>query len=200
MTQAYDTFLRQYHARGREKADGYFPACFDGLADDERPDVWTKLLGEGQVAWLFHLDAGRALAVCLEIATREPDAYRVHALLLDATGDPAWQRRMIASYPRQDPRNRGDVVRHVLRTPDTRARRAFLREVALDDSDPSAARPAAAALIRAHLPAASRADDDAARACIRQMHASTGAARRQLLEQVERGHPLPPALDEPARG
>lgn len=40
MTVGYDTFMKQYHAIGSEKADGYSRNAFIGLTSQEKEEVF----------------------------------------------------------------------------------------------------------------------------------------------------------------
>lgn len=67
MTTTYDKFLEQFHAQGRQKADGYDKSHFDGLTTDEMEKAFELLTGEclapGVFEWLNLLDRQRAIAL-----------------------------------------------------------------------------------------------------------------------------------------
>lgn len=204
MSDTFDRFLKQYHAQGREKADGYDRSHFDGLTDDEKIRAFELLAREAEGApetatpWLFHLDPPRAEAVTLDqIAKKKGDPYGENYVrqfeLLNYTHDLAYQRAMLDDYPLYTRLNKSDALHRILRTPDTPELRRFVRDVLLRETDASAVAAAAIGFLRLH-----RVPKDAPQE--RAIHKAYGArlknpspqVRADAVREIEQKYPLPP--------
>lgn len=90
MTAAYQTFLKQFHATGSEKADGYSADAFVGLDEAEKDEVFELMRSQLPWAaeWLFKLDPVRAIGMAkpLEIEMRRDSYQRTYMLELEALG------------------------------------------------------------------------------------------------------------------
>lgn len=90
MTAAYQTFLKQFHATGSEKADGYSADAFVGLDEAEKDEVFELMRSQLPWAaeWLFKLDPVRAIGMAkpLEIEMRRDPYRRTYMLQLEALG------------------------------------------------------------------------------------------------------------------
>lgn len=158
MSDAYQRFIRQYNATGREKADGYDRSHFDGMTPAEKAQAFELLKDEAVnlpevVKWLFHLDAARAAPVALQIAqSRDSDAYYPWYLIYEQlqahSQDLRYQKQMIDGYPRVAADYRAQAVEALGRTPPSAARRDFFRDVVTNESDPSVLAGAAYHLAR----------------------------------------------------
>jgi hypothetical protein len=145
MTIAYDTFMRQYHATGSEKTDGYSRDAFTGLAPDEKEEVFKLLVTElpWSVEWLFFLDAARALPIVKDAEQKgrgDPfgDAYRLQAALVDHTGDLSYQGHMIDDYPAYNERKKPLVVLAINRTPANDVTIDFFKNLILTETNEAA--------------------------------------------------------------
>lgn len=65
MTAAYQTFLKQFHATGSEKADGYSSDAFVGPDEAEKDQVFGLMRSQlpWGAEWFFMLDPVRAIGV-----------------------------------------------------------------------------------------------------------------------------------------
>ena len=155
MTQAFDTFLRQFHMTGSEKADGYSRDAFEGLAEHEKNTVFDMLAGELPWAaeWLFQLDPARALAVAMELEPgmrgRNSGVHWLQRQIVGLAGDLRYQRHMIEDYPGYAARDRAGVIASIAATPANGETIAFFKDVIRDDDDGSAVHAAVRALLRA---------------------------------------------------
>jgi len=124
LTKAFEVFLKEHEARGREKSCGYSPDAFQGLDDCERKAVF-KLLAEElpwSVKWLFYLDKGEAakIAVAMEDRMRGDKYSHIYLLqeqLIMHTGSNAYQNKMIEDYQNYDEDLKPKVIRCICRTP-----------------------------------------------------------------------------------
>ena len=145
MTVAYDTFMKQYHATGSEKADGYSRDAFIGLTAQEKDEVFRLLATElpWSVDWLFFLDAERALPIVKEEEEKgrdDPygDTYKLQAAIVDHTGDLTYQAHMIEDYPAYHKRKKPLVVDAINRTPVNDATIGFFRKLILTETNEDA--------------------------------------------------------------
>jgi hypothetical protein len=147
VSDAYQQFIRQYNATGREKADGYARAHFDGMTPAEKAQAFDLLKDEvarhpSFVEWLFYVDAARAAPVALQIVQQQEvdpyyPAYLVYEQLQAHSQDLRYQQRMIDGYPRVPADYRDQAIEALGRTPPSPARRDFLRDVLLSETNPS---------------------------------------------------------------
>jgi len=145
MTAAFDTFLKQYHATGSEKADGYSRDAFTGLTPQEQEEVFRLLATElpWSVDWLFVVDAERALPLVQEAErTGRNDPYghthKLQAAIVNQTGDLAYQHRMIEDYAACDERMKKLVVDAVNRTPANAVTIGFFKKLILTETNEDA--------------------------------------------------------------
>jgi hypothetical protein len=145
MTVAYDTFMKQYHATGSEKADGYSRAAFVGLTPEEKEEVFRLLAMElpWSVDWLFFLDAERALPIVQEAEQKgrdDPygDTYKLQAAIVKHTGDLTYQEHMIEDYPAYYKRKKPLVVDAINRTPTNDTTIEFFRQLILTETNEDA--------------------------------------------------------------
>ena len=160
MSAAWDRFERQLHTTGREKADGYSAAHFEGLTAEERARAFDLLRQEARVdptvaEWLFHLDPTRAEAACLDLIDQERGdpqfpAFVVERALCEHTGDLRYQQRMIDRYPGLPADQKLRALEHLGRTPATTPLRRHLEGVLLHETDQDLLASAAYHLLRAH--------------------------------------------------
>lgn len=95
MTAAYQTFLKQFHATGSEKADGYSADAFAGPDEAEKDQVFELMRSQLPWAaeWFFKLDPVRAIGVAkaLKIEMRREPYQRTYMLQLGgAWGGEGW--------------------------------------------------------------------------------------------------------------
>lgn len=97
--------MKQYHAIGSEKANGYSRDAFIGLTPQEKEEVFRLLVTELSwfVEWLFFLDAERALPVVKEAEQKGRDApyggtYKLQEAIVNHTKDLTYQANMIEDY------------------------------------------------------------------------------------------------------
>lgn len=145
MTIAYETFMKQYHATGSEKADGYSRDAFIGLAPEEKEEVFQLLVTElpWSVDWLFFLDAARALPIVIEAeqkGRRDPfsDTYKLQATIVNHTGDLTFQEHMIEDYPAYHKRKKPLVVDAINRTPTNNSTIDFFKKLILTETNEDA--------------------------------------------------------------
>ncbi len=145
MTVAYDKFMKQYHATGSEKADGYSHDAFLGLAPQEKEDVFRLLITElpWSVEWLFFVDAERALPVVVEAEQKgrdDPygDTYKLQAAIVNHTGDLTYQKHMIEDYPAYHKRKKPLVVDAINRTPANETTIDFFKKLILTETNEDA--------------------------------------------------------------
>lgn len=145
MTVAYDKFLKQYHATGSEKADGYSRDAFIGLTPQEKEEVFRLLATElpWSVDWLFFVDAERALPVVKEAEQKgrdDPygDTYKLQAAIVNHTGDLTYQEHMIEDYPAYHKRKKPLVVDAINRTPANETTIDFFKKLILTETNEDA--------------------------------------------------------------
>lgn len=154
VTVAFETFMAQYRMTGSEKADGYTRGAFDGLTESEKDTVFGMLESElpFSVEWLFHLDPGRARDV-VKNAEQElrGDGYQ-HVYLLQehlvrSAGELQYQEHLLDDYPHYADRLKPLVINAVGRTPTNEKTIGFFKKVILTETNVSAIRRAAQALL-----------------------------------------------------
>jgi hypothetical protein len=203
MSDTFDEFLKQYHAQGREKADGYDRSHFDGLTDDEKVRAFELLAAEAEKVpetathWLFYLDPSRAEQVTLaQVAAKKGDPYGENFVrqftLIRYTHDLRYQREMLAEYPGIDDFYKVDALRRIRRTPETRELRAFLRGILLNETNTSVLAAAATGFLELHhIPdtPSGRAEDAVYAA---RLKSPSSQVRADAIREVEQKYPLPP--------
>lgn len=197
MTAAFDGFMRQYEAQGREKAEGYMPSHFAGMTGAERRRAADLLYDElshdaGMAAdGLVMLDRGVARErltrfVAEQAAEPVPTIGEIYARLYELTRDLTYQTLMIEAFSSCPPERRGDLVLRLDATPSTLALRAFLRDRILNEDEPIAQSLCARALLLRRLGApkteAERADFTARWANLKSPDAG---ARRAALDALD---------------
>ncbi|RYZ83122.1 MAG: hypothetical protein EOP06_20500 [Proteobacteria bacterium] len=137
--------MKQYHATGSEKADGYSPDAFIGLAPEEKEEVFQLLVMElpWSVEWLFFLDAARALPIVTEAEQEgrgDPfgDTYKLQAAIVNHTGDLTYQEHMIEDYPAYHKRKKSLVVDAINRTPANDVTVDFFKKLILTETNEDA--------------------------------------------------------------
>ena len=145
MTVAYDKFMKQYHATGSEKADGYSRDAFVGLASQEKEEVFRLLATElpWSVEWLFFVDAKRALAVVKEAEQKGRDdpfghTYKLQAAIVNHTGDLTYQAHIMEDYPAYHESKKALVVDAINRTPANETTINFFKKVILTETNEDA--------------------------------------------------------------
>lgn len=145
MTAAYDMFMKQYHATGSEKADGYSREAFIGLTPHERDEVFRLLVTElpWSVEWLFFVDAERALPIVKEAEQKSRDdpygdTYRLQAAIVNHTGDLTYQDHMVEDYPAYHKRKKPLVVDAINRTPANETTVDFFKKLVLTETNEDA--------------------------------------------------------------
>jgi len=156
MTTSYNEFLREYHMKGSEKADGYSRSVFVGLEPYERDKVFDLLLTELPLSakWLFFLDPEKATPVVkAEEKVLRGDKYNrtfmLQENLVEFTGDLVFQTRMIEDYPNYVDYLRPEVVDAIGRTPINSSVVRFFQQVILTEADADAVARAARRLLAA---------------------------------------------------
>ncbi|MFK3737197.1 hypothetical protein [Massilia sp. TN1-12] len=145
MSIAYETFMKQYHATGSEKANGYSRNAFIGLAPEEKEEVFRLLVTElpWSVEWLFFLDAARALPIVTEAEQKgrsDPfgDTYKLQAAIVNHTCDLTFQEHMIKDYPAYHKRKKPLVVDAINRTPTNNFTIDFFKKLILTETNEDA--------------------------------------------------------------
>jgi hypothetical protein len=141
----FDRFLKQLHAEGREKADGFDPSHFDGLSQDERLEA-ARLLREALLAG-DDTAAGGLVLLDPQIARPALEAalpkYGGDALgrlslaekLWKLTGDSNYQDLIIDSLRHPDETIRQRALVALRETPHDDRLMAVLQPMVLDDPD-----------------------------------------------------------------
>lgn len=144
-TGAFDKFMKQYHATGSEKADGYSRDVFIGLTPQEKEEVFRLLVTElpWSVEWLFLVDEERALPIVKEAEQEgrdDPygDTYMLQAAIVNHTSDLTYQDRMIEDYPSYHQRKKRLVVDAINRTPANETTIDFFRRLILTETNEDA--------------------------------------------------------------
>lgn len=145
MSIAYDTFMKQYHATGSEKADGYSRSAFIGLTPSEKEEVFRLLATElpWSVEWLFFVDAERALPIAVEAEKQDRnnpygDTYMLQAAIVNYTGDLTYQEHMIQDYPAYHKSEKRQVISAINRTPTNETTIGFFKNLILTETNPDA--------------------------------------------------------------
>lgn len=145
LTKAFEIFLKEHEAKGREKTDGYSPEAFQGLDDYERKTVFRLLAEElpWSVKWLFYLDKDEATKITVAIEEKMRGDKYSHIYLLQeqlllhaASND--YQIRMIEDYQNYDEDLKPKVIRCICRTPFNENVLNFLRTIVLAEVNSSA--------------------------------------------------------------
>jgi hypothetical protein len=156
MTQAFDTFMRQYKMTGREKADGYSRDAFIGLTPNEKDIVLQKLTSElpWSAEWLFFVDKQKALAIAKEKeqslrGNPYQDVFRIQQQLVKYSGDLLYQKHMIEDYPKYIDELKPLVIDAVDDTPVSDESIEFFKQVILLEANIDAVASASVHLLRA---------------------------------------------------
>lgn len=156
MTQAFDTFMRQYKMTGREKADGYTRDAFIGLTPNEKDIVLQKLTSElpWSAEWLFFVDKQKALAIAKEKeqslrGNPYQDVFRIQQQLVKYSGDLLYQKHMIEDYPKYIDELKPLVIDAVDDTPVSDESIEFFKQVILLEANIDAVASASVHLLRA---------------------------------------------------
>jgi hypothetical protein len=144
-TATFDRFLKQLHATGSEKGDGFDPSHFDGLSPDERPEV-ARLLREallrgddtaaGGLILLDPEEAGPALEDALHKMQAHPWVSLAAAReLWNLTGESRYQDVMIATLENPNELLRQSALVALENTPHDDRLMAALESLVRDDPD-----------------------------------------------------------------
>ena len=195
MSEAWDRFDRQLQATGREKADGYSAAHFQGMTAEEKGRAFDLLRQEARIdptvaEWLFHLEPARAEAACRDLLAQEQanphfSAFVVEHALCKHTQDLRYQQRMIDGYPRVPDDQKPRALERLGHTPASPALRAFFHDLLLAETDPELLASAAYQVLLAHeLPYASEGDKTRFRDLLSRLSSPSRATREQALRAL----------------
>ena len=140
----YAAFEAQYRATGREKADGYAPALFEGMSPTEKAQAAELLTKELEVTpgiaaeGLVYLDKETARARLAAFAEKRPNMsciHQVYVWLFRLTEDPAYVDKMLESYPLALEVTRPGFMLALSEMPASEQVIDFVRTIILEDKD-----------------------------------------------------------------
>jgi hypothetical protein len=196
MTAAFQSFMKQYHATGSEKADGYSRDVFVGLDELEKEQVFKLLTTElpFSAEWLFLVDAAKATSIVKQEEQKmRGDGYRhtymLQEQLIRHTGDPVYQQHMIEDYPAYIDDLKPLVIDAIGRSPANDAVLGFLKQVILVETDESAvARAARRFLIAANVPRDTEAQEARYRHLMEQLRSDNPRFKLRAIDQIEQSY------------
>jgi hypothetical protein len=196
MTAAWNHFFTAYHATGRERLDGYDASHFDGLDEAERTRAHAMVLARAEAGEapevlclpLLGTPEARACAERVFARERAPNELRLAAAEAGwtMTGDPAYERAVVAISERGEGVARGLALALLCRMPLTAEGLRHVTARFLTEGDRLSAVQLAKVVLRGHgLSVDDPEDFTRALPLVRQLVGANLAARAESVARLD---------------